>query len=96
VLKEKEAVTRWFPNFTYKFSYFFRQDPPSSIAIPYEAWYYIPPRYRRFRTHVMSTTAHRVGFGFRYDKDLNARVMDINFDSDTASGYRFFTLVEGD
>jgi|GEM_PF-1019519 len=92
VLKETEPVVRKMPDFTQEAS-FWRGRP--SIDIPYEAWYYAPPRYQRsYRRYGHS---YRAGFGFRYDQELNANVIDINFDDPkTISTYRFVTLVEGD
>jgi len=67
------------------------------IDLPYEACYYVPPRYERTRHYTFAGKAHRIGFGFRYDQELNANVIDINFkDPKTISTYDFVTLVEGD
>jgi len=67
------------------------------IDLPYEAWYYVPPRYERTLKQGIKMEPHRAGFGFRYDQELNANVIDINFDDPkTISTYRFVTLVEGD
>jgi len=93
VLKEIEPVTRKVGSPTQK---------PSSwsggiyyIDIPYDAWYYAPPGYER--TYRLHGHSYRAGFGFRYDQELNANVMDINFDDPkTMSQYNFVTLVEGD
>jgi len=67
------------------------------IDLPYEAWYYVPPRYERTRKQGIKMQSHRAGFGFRYDQELKANVIDINFkDPKTISTYDFVTLVEGD
>jgi len=51
------------------------------IDLPYEAWYYVPPGYERTRKYGIKMQPHRAGFGFRYDAELNANVIDINFGS---------------
>jgi len=81
VLKEPRQVTRRMVDY--------RQNLRPHVDVPYDVWYYVPPRYRR----ILYGT---IGFGFRYDQELNARVIDINFDSEAALDYKFITLVEGD
>jgi len=81
VLKETDQVTRRMVDY--------RQNIRPRIDVPYEAWYHVPPRYLR-------RAYGTIGFGFRYDEALNARVIDINFDPETIPGYKFITLVEGD
>jgi len=94
VLKEAEPVTRQVGDPKQQASSW---SGIHYIDIPYDAWYYVPPRYERTRKQGIKMQSHRAGFGFRYDQELNAQVIDINFDDPkTISKYRFVTLVEGD
>jgi len=93
VVKETEAVIRYFPDIQKKSSFW---NDVSYIPLPYEEWYYIPPEHQRFRKNQMDSEIHRIGFGFRYDSELNAHVMDINFSLSGELGYTFITLVDGD
>jgi len=89
LLKETEPLTRRLKDYS-------QGSSSSYIEVPYDAWYYVPPYYKRQRKDEFAPGVYRVGIGFRYDQDLKAHVMDIYFDPDTASGYKFITLVEGD
>jgi len=93
VLKETEPVTRKVAVPAQKSSFWSARI--DYIDIAYDTWYYAPPKYER--TYRRYSHSYRAGFGFRYDQELKANVIDINFeDPKTISTYRFVTLVEGD
>jgi len=92
VLKETETVTRKVANPEQKPSFWSAHI--DYIDILYEAWYYASPIYERI--YERNNYSYSAGFGFRYDQELNAQVIDIDFDDPkTISKYHFVTLVEG-